>query len=108
MVNIARQPEYVPIHVPDESEQIETSSALEGVLDVISKDNADIIVDQSTAKSIISQISSEEFSFDPDAPPIWELAGKISAQIPDEEWQKLPPDLAQKFDAYQQQRQEQG
>jgi hypothetical protein len=46
-----------------------------------------------------------EVSFDPDAPPIWELAAKISAQVPDEEWQKLPPDLAQRFDYYQKQRQ---
>jgi type I restriction enzyme, S subunit len=86
---------------------IETFAALEGMPDAScrKKDNADFITDQSRAKSVISQTSSEEFSFDPDAPPIWELVAKISAQIPDEEWQKLPPDLASKFDAYQQQRQ---
>lgn len=42
-----------------------------------------------------------ELSFDPDAPPIWELVAKISAQVPDEEWKKLPTDLARRFDYYQ-------
>ena len=46
-----------------------------------------------------------EFSFDPDAPPIWELVAEISAQVPDEEWKKLPPDLARRFDYYQKQKQ---
>jgi hypothetical protein len=44
---------------------------------------------------------TDKFSFDPDAPPIWELV----AQIPDQEWQKLPTDLSKRFDKYQQQRQ---
>jgi len=43
-------------------------------------------------------------SFDPDAPPIWELVAEISAQVPDEEWEKLPTDLARRFDYYQQQK----
>ncbi len=47
----------------------------------------------------------DKFSYDPKATPIWELVAKISAQIPDEEWQKLPTDLARRFDDYQQQRQ---
>jgi type I restriction enzyme S subunit len=45
-----------------------------------------------------------ELSFDPDAPPIWELVAQISAQVPDEEWKKLPTDLARRFDYYQQQK----
>ncbi|WP_414545576.1 hypothetical protein [Nostoc sp. CCY0012] len=48
---------------------------------------------------------SDKFSFDPDAPPIWELVAEISAQVPDEEWKKLPTDLARRFDYYQKQRQ---
>lgn len=44
-----------------------------------------------------------ELSFDPDAPPIWELVAEISAQVPDEEWKKLPTDLARRFDHYQKQ-----
>jgi type I restriction enzyme, S subunit len=50
-------------------------------------------------------IETDKFSFDPDALPIWELVAQISAQIPDEEWQKLPTDLSKRFDDYQQQRQ---
>ena len=29
-----------------------------------------------------------ELTFAPDAPPIWELVARISAQVPDEEWNK--------------------
>ena len=39
--------------------------------------------------------------FAPDALPIWELAAQISAQVPDDEWQKLPTDLARKYRHYQ-------
>jgi hypothetical protein len=49
---------------------------------------------------------TERFSFDPNAIPIWELAAEISAQVPEEEWKKLPSDLARRFDYYQKQRQE--
>jgi hypothetical protein len=49
---------------------------------------------------------THQFSFDPDAIPIWELAAEISAQVPEEEWKKLPSDLARRFDYYQKQRQE--
>ncbi|WP_324282038.1 DUF2281 domain-containing protein [Cyanobacterium aponinum UTEX 3222] len=31
---------------------------------------------------------------------IWEIAEKISQQIPDEEWQKLPNDLSKNLDHY--------
>ncbi len=53
----------------------------------------------------IQQPSVGELTFDPDAPPIWELVTQISAQVPDEEWKKLPTDLARRFDYYQKQRQ---
>jgi type I restriction enzyme S subunit len=46
-----------------------------------------------------------ELTFDPAAPPIWELVAQISAQVPDEEWKKLPTDLARRFDYYQKQKQ---
>jgi hypothetical protein len=42
-----------------------------------------------------------ELTYDPDALPIWELAARISAKVPDEEWAKVPPDLSQRFDYYQ-------
>ena len=51
-----------------------------------------------------SQSAINQFSFDPDAQPIWELVAEISAQVPDEEWAKLPTDLARNFDKYQKQR----
>jgi type I restriction enzyme, S subunit len=41
------------------------------------------------------------FKYDPKAPPIWEVAAEISAQIPDSEWAKVPTDLAKNFDKYQ-------
>lgn len=44
-------------------------------------------------------------AFDPDATPIWELADQLSSQIPDEDWEQLPTDLAKRFDDYQKQRQ---
>jgi type I restriction enzyme, S subunit len=47
----------------------------------------------------------DELTFDPDALPIWELVAQISAQVPDDEWKKLPTDLARRFDHYQKQRQ---
>jgi hypothetical protein len=34
-------------------------------------------------------------------PPIWEQLTQIATQAPDEEWQKLPTDLAMNFDQYQ-------
>jgi type I restriction enzyme, S subunit len=46
-----------------------------------------------------------DLTFDPDAPPIWELVAQISSQVPDDEWKKLPTDLARRFDYYQKQRQ---
>lgn len=49
--------------------------------------------------------SLDTLAFDPDATPIWELAAQVSSQVPDEEWQKLPTDLAKRFDYYQKQRQ---
>jgi type I restriction enzyme S subunit len=55
-----------------------------------------------------SEKSSNSFTFDADATPIWELAAQLSAQVPDEEWEKLPTDLSKRFDYYQQQRHQQG
>jgi type I restriction enzyme, S subunit len=46
-------------------------------------------------------------SYDPDAIPIWELAAQAAAKVPDEEWERLPKDLAKRFDYYQRQEQKQ-
>jgi type I restriction enzyme S subunit len=48
-----------------------------------------------------NKISLKDIEYDPNAIPIWELAARISAKVPDEEWAKVPPDLSQRFDYYQ-------
>jgi hypothetical protein len=62
-------------------------------------------------KNILENASVEEkklnslknMNFDYDAEPIWELVARLSTQIAQEEWAKLPTDLARNFDYYQQQ-----
>jgi hypothetical protein len=41
-----------------------------------------------------------EVPYDPNARPIEEVLMEIAAQVPDEEWAKLPPDLADQHDHY--------
>ncbi|MEB3125059.1 MAG: restriction endonuclease subunit S [Synechococcales bacterium] len=48
-----------------------------------------------------NKISLKDIEYDPNAIPIWELAARISAKVPDEEWAKVPSDLSQRFDYYQ-------
>jgi type I restriction enzyme, S subunit len=48
-----------------------------------------------------NQISLKDIKYDASALPIWELAARISAKVPDEEWAKVPADLSQRFDYYQ-------
>ena len=67
---------------------------------------------RNTSQKEISTVANEaiitpahKFAFDYSAPPIWEVVAKISAQVPDEEWKKLPTDLAMNFDDYQRDRQ---
>lgn len=67
---------------------------------ILKKQTPQIQVSATQQPSALSTLS-----FDPDAPPIWELVTEISAQVPDEEWKKLPTDLAKRFDYYQKQRQ---
>ncbi len=74
------QPEHTPIFPSDGSENLSTTIKF----------------------SEICKLA--ELSFDPDAVSIWELVAEISAQVPDEEWQKLPTDLARRFDYYQKQK----
>lgn len=49
----------------------------------------------------VEKFSLENVKFDYSAEPIWELTDRLSAKIPAEEWAKLPKDLAQNFDYYQ-------
>lgn len=77
---------------------------------ILIEDSPNLITDTQEAQpqTLSSEQSPEtcQFSFDSDAPPIWELAAEISAQVPEGEWKKIPPDLARRFDYYQKQKQE--
>jgi type I restriction enzyme S subunit len=48
-----------------------------------------------------NKIDLTKIQYDPTAIPIWELAARISAKVPDGEWAKVPSDLSQRFDYYQ-------
>jgi type I restriction enzyme S subunit len=76
----------------------EAISKLENL--IVKKQTPQVEIDAVQPPSELSQLS-----FDPAAVPIWELVAEISAQVPDEEWQKLPTDLARRFDYYQKQKQ---
>lgn len=52
-------------------------------------------------ESYPNRIPLKDIQYDPNAIPIWELAARISAKVPDEEWAKVPSDLSQRFDYYQ-------
>ena len=69
---------------------------------IVKMPTSQIRVDTAQQPSTLS-----ELSFDPDAPPIWKLVAEISAEVPKEEWKKLPTDLARRFDYYQKQGHEQ-
>lgn len=44
--------------------------------------------------------SGAESAKQPDARPIEEVIAEIADQVPDEEWNKLPPDLSDQLDHY--------
>jgi hypothetical protein len=48
---------------------------------------------QETHSALMQQSEQQE-------QPIWERVAKISAQVPDEEWAKLPKDLSRNLDHY--------
>lgn len=48
----------------------------------------------------VEEHSLNPIRFDPDVTPIWEEISKIGASIPEEEWQKVPTDLAANLDHY--------
>lgn len=39
-------------------------------------------------------------SYDPNAKPIWEIAEELAADVPDEEWGKIPSDLSINYKHY--------
>ena len=75
------------------------------LLEIIQKRRTATQKNVSTAMSEQALNSPNIFTFDYSAPPIWDVVSKISAQVPNEEWQKLPIDLAMNFDDYQHDRQ---
>jgi len=38
--------------------------------------------------------------YDPEAAPIWEVAERLAAQVPDSEWENVPSDLARNVHHY--------
>lgn len=48
-----------------------------------------------------NKVDLTQIKYDAKAIPIWELAAQLSAKVPEEEWEKVPADLAQRFDYYQ-------
>jgi hypothetical protein len=54
----------------------------------------------SNLNKLTSQDNLKNTNIDPESLEIWEIAEKISQQIPDEEWQKLPTDLSKNLDHY--------
>ena len=60
-------------------------------------------VDQYLESKKTQAAETESFVYHPEAKPIWEVAAEIAAKVPDEEWEKVPTDLAANFDYYQQQ-----
>jgi hypothetical protein len=49
---------------------------------------------------INSVIHRKEPQYDTTVPPIWEIATQIGAEIPREEWAKVPGDLSKNVDHY--------
>jgi hypothetical protein len=49
---------------------------------------------------VVVSVAVPEREATPTAKPIWDIAREISASVPDEEWEKLPRDLARNFDHY--------
>ncbi|WP_330203210.1 DUF2281 domain-containing protein [Cyanobacterium sp. DS4] len=47
-----------------------------------------------------STMNKENENINHESLEIWEIAEKISQQIPDQEWQKLPTDLSKNLDHY--------
>ena len=54
-----------------------------------------------TVKQLIdSVINRKEPRYDATVPPIWEIAAQIGAEVPQEEWAKVPGDLSKNVDHY--------
>lgn len=105
MVNYAFQPDDTPITLPDESEKLSTTIKLSEVLEAgirleasaFSLEDRNICSEEANP----NKIDLTQIKYDAEAIPIWELAAQLSSKVPEEEWAKVPADLAQRFDYYQ-------
>jgi len=52
------------------------------------------------ATLILEKIASEKSNTEPVAKPFWQKIQEIGAQVPREEWEKLPTDFARNFETY--------
>lgn len=52
------------------------------------------------ATLILEKIASEKSHTEPVAKPFWQKIQEIGAQVPREEWEKLPTDFARNFATY--------
>ncbi|NEQ36559.1 MAG: hypothetical protein F6K40_09835 [Okeania sp. SIO3I5] len=52
------------------------------------------------ASLILEKIASEKSHTEPVAKPFWQKIQEIGAQVPREEWEKLPTDFARNFESY--------
>lgn len=105
MVNYAFQPDDTPITLPDESEKLSTKIKLGEVMEGGGGIEASAF--SLEARNICSEeadpnkIDLTQIKYDTEAIPIWEMAAQLSAKVLEEEWAKVPADLAQRFDYYQ-------
>lgn len=54
----------------------------------------------SNLNKLTSQENEKNTNIEPESLEIWEIAEKISQQIPEEEWKKIPTDLSKNLDHY--------
>jgi hypothetical protein len=66
------------------------------------KNDRSVVLETSNSEAHHHKVNDlSVLNFDFNAPPIWDVAARLSAKVPDDEWVKLPKDLAQNFDQYQ-------
>jgi predicted DNA-binding antitoxin AbrB/MazE fold protein len=57
-----------------------------------------VVLPEGTAVRV--EVAAEKEAFDPNAPPIEEKLRAIVADVPQEEWDRLPADLSEHLDHY--------
>lgn len=61
--------------------------------------NQDTKATQQLEETLQTETASDT-AYDSIARPLWELVVEIGAQVPDEEWAKVPTDLSKNVDHY--------